>query len=158
MSMTSVYLETSVIGYLASRPRADIIFASNQIMTLEWWNDHRSKFELFVSQAVIDECSAGDPAAARERLVYLDGVPVLAINAATLNLAQELMRHVGLPAKAGVDSVHIATAALNKIDYLLTWNCKHIANPAFRRKIEDVLNDAGYRSPVICTPQEILNV
>ena len=156
--MTSVYLETSVIGYLASRPGADIVFASNQLMTLEWWNDHRTKFELFVSQAVIDECSAGDPTAATERLVFLDGVPVLAINAATLNLAQELMRHVGLPAKAGVDAVHIATAALNKIDYLLKWNCKHIANPAFRRRIEDVLDDAGYRSPVICTPQEILNV
>jgi hypothetical protein len=83
---------------------------------------------------------------------------VLAINAATRNLAQELIRHVGLPAKAAVDAVHIATAALNRIDYLLTWNCKHIANPAFRRRIEDVIDDAGLPSPVICTPQEILNV
>ena len=156
--MTSVYLETSVIGYLASRPGADIIFASNQLMTLEWWNDHRSKFELFISQAVVDECSAGDAAAAAERLVFLDGIPVLTINVATQNLARELMQHVGLPAKAAVDAVHIATAALNKIDYLLTWNCKHIANPAFRRKIEDVLHHAGHGSPVICTPQEILNV
>ena len=69
-----------------------------------------------------------------------------------------MMLHVGLPAKAAVDAVHIATAALNRIDYLSTWNCKHIANPAFRRKIEDVLDDAGLCSPVICTPQEILNV
>jgi len=156
--MASVYLETSVIGYLASRPGVDIIFAANQLMTLEWWNDHRSRFELFVSQAVVDECSAGDRTAAQERLVFLDGIPVLAINAATRNLAQELIRHVGLPAKAAVDAIHIATAALNKIDYLLTWNCKHIANPAFRRKIEDVLDGAGLPSPVICTPQEILNV
>ena len=156
--MASVYVETSVIGYLASRPGADIIFAANQLMTLEWWNDHRSKFELFASQAVVDECSAGDPTAARERLVFLDGIPVLAVNAMTRNLAQELIRRVGLPAKAAVDAVHIATAALNKIDYLLTWNCKHIANPAFRHKIEDVLGDADLRSPVICTPQEILNV
>ena len=156
--MASVYLETSIIGYLASRPGVDIIFSANQLMTLEWWNDHRSKFELFVSQAVVDECSAGDPTAAQERLAFLDGIPVLAINAATLNLGQELMRRIGLPPKAAVDAVHIATAALNKIDYLLTWNCKHIANPAFRRRIEDVLDDAGHRSPVICTPQEILNV
>ncbi len=156
--MTSVYLETSVIGYLASRPGADIIFAANQLMTFEWWNDHRARFELFASQAVVDECSAGDPTAARERLVFLDGIPVLAVNAATRNLAQELIRRVGLPAKAAVDAVHIATTALNKIDYLLTWNCRHIANPAFRRKIENVLGDAGLRSPVICTPQEILNV
>ncbi|MDA1049699.1 MAG: type II toxin-antitoxin system VapC family toxin [Planctomycetota bacterium] len=156
--MASVYLETSVIGYLASRPAVDIIFAANQLMTREWWNDHRTRFELFASQAVVDECSAGDPAAAQERLVFLIGIPVLTINAATRNLAQELLLHVGLPAKAAVDAVHIATAALNKIDYLLTWNCKHIANPAFRRKIEDVLDDAGLRSPVICTPQEMLNV
>ncbi|NLF71213.1 MAG: type II toxin-antitoxin system VapC family toxin [Candidatus Anammoximicrobium sp.] len=156
--MASVYLETSVIGYLASRPGTDIIFAANQLMTLEWWNDQRSRFELFASQAVVDECSAGDPTAAKERLVFLNGIPVLAINAATQNLAQELIRRVGLPAKAAVDALHIAIAALNRIDYLLTWNCKHIANPAFRRKIEDVLNDAGLRPPVICTPQEILNV
>jgi len=156
--MASVYLETSVIGYLASRPGVDIIFAANQLMTLEWWNDHRTKFDLFASQAVVDECSAGDSAAARERLVFLEGIPVLAINVATQNLAQELIRHVGLPVKAAMDAVHIATAALNGIDYLLTWNCKHIANPALRRKIEGVLDRTGLRSPVICTPQEILNV
>jgi predicted nucleic acid-binding protein len=156
--MASVYIETSVIGYLASRPGADIIFVANQLMTREWWNDHRTKFELFASQAVVDECSAGDPTAAQERLVFLDGIPVLTINSATRNLARELLLHVGLPATAAVDAVHIATAALNKIDYLLTWNCKHIANPAFRRKIEDVLDGAGLRSPVICTPQEMLNV
>ena len=156
--MASVYLETSIIGYLASRPGADIIFAANQLMTTEWWNDHRARFDLFASQAVVDECSAGDPVAAQERLAFLDGIPILAITAATQKLAQELIRHVGLPVKAAVDAIHIATAALNKIDYLLTWNCKHIANPAFRRKIEDVLDAASLCSPVICTPQEILNV
>jgi hypothetical protein len=156
--MASVYLETSVIGYLASRPGADIILAANQLMTLEWWNDHRTRFELFASQAVVDECSGGDPSAAQERLVFLVGIPVLAINAATQNLAQELIRHVGLPAKAAVDAVHIATAALNQMDYLLTWNCKHIANPAFRRSIDSVLAGAGLCPPVICTPQELLNV
>jgi predicted nucleic acid-binding protein len=134
--MASVYLETSVIGYLASRPGVDFIFAANQLMTLEWWNDHRARFELFVSQAVVDECSAGDAVAAQERLAFLDGIPVLTINAGTLNLAQKLMHHVELPAKAVVDAVHIATAALNKTDYLLTWNCKHIANPAFRVKLK----------------------
>jgi hypothetical protein len=156
--MASVYLETSVIGYLASRPGADNIFAANQLLTQEWWNDHRMNFELFASQAVVDECLAGDPTAAQERLVFLDGIPVLSINAKTQNLAQKLMIHIGLPAKAAIDAIHIATAALNRIDYLLTWNCKHIANPAFRRKIEVVLDEAGLPSPVICTPQELLNV
>jgi PIN domain len=153
----SVYLETSVIGYLASRPGSDIVFAANQLLTLQWWNDHRGRFDLFVSQAVVDECSAGDPVAASERLVFLDGIPVLAINSDTQILARDLLRRVGLPPKAALDAVHIAIAAQNKMDYLLTWNCKHIANPSFRRKIEEMLADAGLMSPVICTPQELVN-
>ncbi len=156
--MASVYLETSVIGYLASRPGSDIVFAANQLLTLQWWNDHRQEFELFVSQAVVDECSAGDPAAAAERLVFVNGIPVLIVNSATKLLAQQLLRHVGLPAKAAVDAIHIAISAQNRVDYLLTWNCKHIANPSFRRKIDEVLTDGGLVPPVICTPQELLNV
>jgi predicted nucleic acid-binding protein len=155
----SVYLETSVIGYLASRPGSDLVFAANQLLTLQWWNDHRDRFELFVSQAVIDECSAGDPVAAGERLVFLEGIPVLAIDIDidTEILARDLLRRVGLPAKAALDAVHIATAARHKMDYLLTWNCKHIANPSFRRKMEEVIEDAGFVPPVICTPQELVN-
>jgi len=156
--MPTVYLETSVIGYLASRRSADLVIAANQLLTLEWWTDHRHRFELFVSQATIDECSAGDPAAARERLIFVDGLPVLVVDSQTQNLSQELIGQVGLPAKAAVDAVHIATAAQNSIDYLLTWNCKHIANPSFRHRIDRVLVEAGYVPPVICTPQEMLNV
>lgn len=156
--MSAVYLETSVIGYLASRPGTDIIFAANQLLTLEWWSNHRHRFDLFVSQATIDECSAGDPSAAAERLVFLEGIPVLAINPETQTLAGELMRQLGLPEKAAVDAVHIAIAGQNKVDYLLTWNCKHIANPSFRHKIDEVLASGGFASPVICTPQELLNV
>ena len=102
--------------------------------------------------------SAGDPVAAGERLVFLDAIPVLAINSDTQQLARQLLLRVGLPPKAAIDAVHIATAAQNKMDYLLTWNCKHIANPSFRRKIEEVLADSGFLAPVICTPQELLNV
>lgn len=156
--MPSVYLETSVFGYLASRPGLNVVFAANQILTLQWWDDHRAKFELFISQAVIDECSAGDPVAASERLVFVDGIPVLAITSETQNLAQDLLRRICLPPKAAIDAVPIATAAQNEIDYLLTWNCKHVANPSFRRKIEEVLADQGLASPVICTPQELINV
>ena len=156
--MESVYLETSVIGYLASRSASDIIIASNQLLTQDWWENHRLRFELFVSQSVLDECSAGDPIAAAERFVFLKSVPVLAINQNTRMLADELLMRVGLPAKAAVDALHIAVAALNGIDYLLTWNCKHIANPAFRHKIDVVLEDHGIDPPVICTPQELINV
>ncbi len=156
--MLSVYLETSIFGYVASRPGLNVIFAANQFLTLQWWNDHRTRFDLFVSQAVIDECSAGDPVAASERLVFFDGIPVLAINSDTQTLAQDILRRVGLPPKAAIDAVHIAAASQNRMDFLLTWNCKHIANPSFRRKIEEVLADHGLASPVICTPQELINV
>ena len=156
--MQTVYLETSVIGYLASRRSSDLVVAANQLLTFEWWTDHRSKFELFASQATVDECAAGDVVAARERLVFIDGLPILSVDSQTLVLAEALMKHVGLPEKAGVDAIHIVTAAQNKIDYLLTWNCKHIANPSFRHRIDQLLSDYGFASPVICTPQELLNV
>jgi predicted nucleic acid-binding protein len=156
--MPTVYLETSVIGYLASRRSSDLVIAANQLLTLEWWTDHRDRFQLFVSQATVDECAAGDPVAAHERLVFLDRLPILAVDSQTHGLAQALMNQVGLPSKAAVDAIHIAIAAQNTIDYLLTWNCKHIANPSFRHTIDRVLVDAGFASPVICTPQELLNV
>ena len=156
--MQSVYLETTVIGYLASRPSADLVTAGNQRLTLDWWTNHRSSFELFASQAVVAECSAGDPTAADERLIFLDGIPILEIDDEARQLAKTLLVDVPLPPKADVDALHIAIAALNAVDYLLTWNCKHIANPSLRRIIDDVLNAANVVPPIICTPQELINV
>ncbi len=156
--MQSVYLETSVIGYLASRPSAEVITAGNQRVTHDWWQNHRQRFELFVSQAVIEECLAGDPVAAGERSVFLDGITVLGITKESRSLAKSLLKIVGLPMKAKIDALHIAIAALNGMDYLLTWNCKHSANPSLRRIIEQVLDDSNLKSPIICTPQEMLYV
>ena len=156
--MQSVYLETTVIGYLASRPSADLVTAGNQRLTLDWWTNHRSSFELFASQAVVAECSAGDPTAADERLIFLDGIPILEIDDEARQLAKTLLADVPLPPKANVDALHIAIAALNAVDYLLTWNCTHIANPSLRRIIDDVLNAANVVPPIICTPQELINV
>ncbi|MEO8497946.1 MAG: type II toxin-antitoxin system VapC family toxin [Planctomycetota bacterium] len=156
--MPSVYLETSIFGYLASRTSADLIVAGNQRLTNEWWDNHRETFELFVSQAVVAECSAGDAVAASERLVFLDGIPILDIDDATRDLAKTLLAEVRLPPKADVDALHIAVSAMNSMDYLLTWNCKHIANPSLRRRIEAVLVSSGVTPPVICTPQELINV
>jgi len=156
--LQSVYLETSVIGYLASRPSANLVTAGNQSLTLDWWTNHRSSFELFVSQAVIAECSAGDSTAADERLAYLDDIPSLEITNDDRELAKTLLADVPLPPKADVDALHIAVAAMNAVDYLLTWNCKHIANPSLRRIIDDVLVAADVTPPIICTPQELINV
>jgi hypothetical protein len=154
----SVYVETSVIGYLAMRPSAHLVTAANQQVTREFWDDHRRRFDLFVPLAVVDECMAGDSAAAAAREVFLQGIPVLGVNDDVLSLGQSLMTGIPLPQKANVDAVHIAVAAVNGLDYLVTWNCKHIANPAWRGTIEAVCRSAGYVAPAICTPPELIEV
>ncbi len=114
--MQSVYLETSIIGYLASRPSTEVITAGNQQLTLDWWTNHRSSFDLFVSQAVVSECSAGDSIAANERLAYLNNIAILEVDEDAKQLAKTLMADVPLPAKAEVDALHIAVAAMNAED------------------------------------------
>ena len=155
---SSVYIETSVIGYLAMRPSAHLVTAANQQVTREFWDDHRSRFDLFVSLAVVDECLAGDAEAAAERDLYLRDIPILVMNDPILSLAQSLVTGIPFPQKADVDAVHIAVAAVNGLDYLVTWNCKHIANPALRGIIEAVCRASGYVAPVTCTPVELIEV
>lgn len=154
----SVYVETSVIGYLAMRSSAHLVTAANQRVTREFWDEHRRRFDLFISLAVVDECMAGDIEAATERDVFLQVIPVLRVNDDVLALAQSLLIGIPLPEKAEIDAIHIAVAAVNGLDYLVTWNCKHIANPALRGTIEMVCRSAGYVAPVICTPPELIEV
>lgn len=152
----TVYLETTIIGYLAMRVSGLLRVAANQETTRDWWDNHRARFDLFVSRFVVDECSQGDPAAAQERLVYLEGIPLLQGSDDVNSLAELLMDGVLLSEKASIDAFHISVAAVNGVQYLLTWNCKHIANPSLRPRIERVCRDTGYEPPVICTPQELL--
>jgi len=156
--MDAVYLETSVFGYLASRMSSDLVTAGNQRLTREWWDTRRESFDLFVSQAVVAECSAGDPVAAKERLVFLTDLPILDVTDDARSLAETLLSDIPLPGHAEVDALHIAVAAINGMDYLLTWNCKHLANPSLRRIIDEVLLAADVSPPVICTPQELIHV
>lgn len=154
----TVYIETSVFGYLAMRPSAQLVTAAHQQVTREFWDDHRPRFDLFVSLAVVDECMAGDSDAAAERGAFLHGIPVLDVTDEVLSLARSLAAGIPLPPKASVDAVHIAATAVHGLDYLVTWNCKHIANPAMRGTIEAVCRAAGYVTPVICTPLELIEV
>ena len=154
----TVYLETTIIGYLAMRVSGILRVAANQQTTRDWWDNHRQRFELFVSRFVIDECSDGDPVAAQERLVYLENIPLLQLSEDVNALAESLLIGVPLPQKAEIDALHIAVAAVNGIQYLVTWNCKHIANPSLRSRIEPLCRDRGYEPPVICTPQELLEI
>jgi len=154
----TVYLETTVIGYLAMRVSSILRVAANQQTTRDWWENHRHRFDLFVSRFVVNECSGGDPVAARERLAYLEGIPLLPASEEAKSVADSLVVMVPLPEKAGIDALHIAMAAVNGIEYLLTWNCKHIANPSLRLGIERVCRFMEYEPPVICTPQELLEI
>lgn len=150
-----VYLETSVISYLTAWPSRDLVKAAHQQITREWWGT-RSRFDLYVSQIVLREAGAGDPTAAEARLASLAGLPVLTAGPAASVLAQHLITEGSLPQKAAVDALHIAIAVVNGIDYLLTWNCTHIANAAMRHKIDGVCRRDGYEPVVLCTPEELM--
>jgi hypothetical protein len=151
-----VYLETTVPSYLTAWPSPEAVTAGHQRTTRDWWETRREDFDLFASQFVIDEASLGDPDAAARRLEVLADVPLLEPGDDVYQLADKLVKQVPLPAKAAADSLHIAIATVNGMDYLLTWNCTHIANAALRARIEKVCRDAGYEPPVICTPEELM--
>lgn len=151
-----VYLETTIASYLTAWPSRDLVRAAHQQITREWWQQ-RGKFDLFISQIIIKECQAGDPVAAGERLEALRDLPLLEQTGEATSLAQVLFERVPLPERAAVDALHIAIAAVHGMDYLLTWNCTHIANAALRGTIEAVCRKADFEPPTICTPEELLS-
>ena len=155
MSNPTVYVETTVVGHIAARQQSDIIVAARQLSSRRWW-DIRERFRLVVSQIVVDECSAGDSFAASERLQLIDGIQVLAVSADARQLADELMTKHGIPETEPRDALHIAISAVNGIQYLLTWNFRHIANAETRATIEQICRDCGYAPPSICSPDELL--
>jgi hypothetical protein len=126
--------------------------------TRKWWDQSRQSFELFTSAAVNEEAAAGDSSAAAARLAILASLPELPVTDAVTALAEALVMHSALPSKARVDALHIAIAAVNGMNYLLTWNCRHLANATLRTKIEHVCRQQGYEPPIICTPKELIQV
>ncbi len=152
----NIYVKTSVISYLTARISRDLIVAGHQRITQEWWDIRREAFDVFVSQIVFEEASAGDPEAARERLAVLAALPLLEVGEEAVALAKDLICLGPLPERAEVDALHIAIAVTNQMDYLLTWNCKHLANAALRRQIDRVCQDKAYEPVIICTPEELL--
>ena len=151
-----MYLETSIISYLRQKPSTQVVLAARQLLTHQWWNDERSNYQLVASQLVIDEASAGNPSLAAERLQLLAGIPLLQLDPVIADIADEIMSRAILPEKARTDALHIATVAHHRIQYLLTWNCRHIANARILPRIHDVLNDLLIPIPVICTPEEMV--
>jgi hypothetical protein len=154
--MDTVYLETSIVSYLRQKPSPQLVAATRQLLTHRWWTRERRHYQLVVSQYVIDEASLGDPALARDRLSALDGILLLPHDPEVPRVAREIMAIGVLPPKAQVDALHIASAAHHRVQYLLTWNCKHIANAKILPRIHRVLSELGIPIPIICTPEELL--
>ncbi len=154
--MESVYLETTFVSYLVARPSRDILVAAHQQTTQEWWADRRAQFECFISQIVIDEASLGDPNEIQKRLTIIGELPVLEADEEAESLTQAIVSSGVIPPRAVRDAAHIAIAAFHNIDYLLTWNCRHLANAQVMRRISLVCDRLGRRMPVICTPEELM--
>ena len=152
----TVYVETTIISYLTARLSRDLVTAAHQQITHEWWASRRAEFELFVSQFVVQEASMGDAAMVQKRLEELQAIPHLVVSQDAEDLAQRLVVDGPLPKKAAVDALHIAVATVHGMDYLLTWNCKHIANAEMQSRVAAVCRDSGFEPPVTCTPEELL--
>jgi hypothetical protein len=152
----TVYIETSILGYLTARPSRDLVVAANIEITREWWDTRRNDFQLYSSQAVIRETSQGDAQIASQRLEIIRDLALVDLNQSVLDLAEQFLGCSSLPAKADVDAIHIAAATVHGMDYLLTWNCKHIANAQIQRKLAETSLDLGYELPILCTPYELL--
>ena len=149
-----VYVETSVLSYLTALPSRDLVVAAHQQLTIEWWQQ-RDRFQLYCSEAVIEEARQGDPAAAARRLAIANELEIVEAIGEAQALAKALLKAAAMPAKAAVDAVHVAIATVHALEYLMTWNCTNIANAVMRPRIEAVCREAGFRPPIICTPEEL---
>jgi hypothetical protein len=156
MDKPSVYIETSIVSYLAADPSRHPVTLRNQQLTHEWWNTHRERYALWTSDLVLAEAQAGETSMAERRLAILANIPLLEPHDAAGRLAYDLRKQAPLPAQAVADSLHIALAALHGMSYLLTWDGKHIANPRLHPRISRVCFLWGLPAPSLCTPPEMM--
>jgi hypothetical protein len=151
-----VYIETSVVSYLTARPSRDVVAAGHQQTSLDWWERRRNDFDLVASLLVVNEARLGNPEMARRRLALLEGIPLLEVTEAAQQLAVAIVQKGLLPETAYPDALHIGTAAVHQVDYLLTWNCTHIANAEILPRVSLISQRFGLTLPYICTPEELL--
>lgn len=156
MAKPKVYVETSVISYLTSRPSRDLVVAGHQQVTQDGWEQRRRDFHLVASELVFEEAAAGDASAARKRTEVLEEIELLELSQPVLQLAHDLVHGGPPPEKAAEDALHIAIAVVNGVEYLLTWNHKHLANAAMRASIERICRQSGFEPAILCTPEELL--
>ena len=151
-----VYLETTIASCLAARPSRDLIIGAHQELTIEWWAHHRQRFEVFISDLVLQEAARGDQTAASKRLVELAGITVLETNEEARELARQFVDRGLIPQKAVEDAFHVAIATAQGMDFLLTWNCRHIANAEIIERLQSVCEELGYEMPTLCTPEQLM--
>lgn len=154
--MKKVYIETTIISYLTARPSKNILATAWQELTKEWWTHRRTYFDLFTSELVLAEAYKGDAEAAQRRLNHLEDIPIIATTDSAIEFARRLINEGPLPEKAIDDALHIALSAVHRIDYLMTWNFKHIDNAEMKPSIRELCILHGYHYPEICTPQELM--
>jgi len=154
--MKKVYIETSILSYLTARPSRDLLATARQQATCAWWDDHRARFEVFVSPLVEQESERGNPQAAHRRIEVLKDIPMLEMVEQAYELAAAFIAEGALPASAQDDAMHIALAATHNMDYLLTLNCRHIDNAEIKPTVRAVCARHGYACPEICTPEELM--
>ena len=154
--MKTVYIETSIVSYLTALPARDILAAAWQNATSRWWETQRPRFDLVTSQLVLDEASKGHPEAAQRRLGVLQVLVHLSMPDPVTELATALLNEGALPEKATDDALHVAVSAYHGVDYLLTWNCRHIDNAEMKPLMRSICVVHGYSCPEICTPLELM--
>jgi len=154
----TVYFDTTIVSYLTAKTSRNLQIAEQQQLTYDWWNVQRINYELCCSQLAREEASLGDPVYARRRLELLQTMKQVPITDAALAIAEDLIREGAPPAKAEDDAVHIATATVNQITYLLTWNCQHLANPQMQKKTAEVCAAHGLTPTTICTPKQLMEL
>ena len=148
-------MESSIISYLTARPSRDVVTSARQALTIEWWEDRRNQYEVYVSELVLDEIGSGDSEAAQRRLNVVKQIGNLEITEVAKELACLLIAQKGVPENSPEDALHIGIAASQSISYLLTWNFKHINNAATRSKIRSIIEDYGFVCPTLCSPEEL---
>jgi len=151
-----IYIESTIPSYVAARPAHDLLQAARQQMTKDWWHLKCGQHELFTSQVTLDEIADGERAMAQRRLEIMAAVPVLDLTPDAATLTLRILASGLLPATADSDAAHIALATVHKMDILLTWNCRHIANGAIQVRLRRVVQSLGYELPAICTPDELI--
>lgn len=151
----SVYIESSVISYLVARPSRDVVITARQAITETWWRERRADFELYISSLVVQEIGCGDIEAAERRLKAVEGIPLLAISPEAQHLAESLIVEGTVPVNSEEDALHIGLAAASGVDFLLTWNFKHINNAHTKAAITAVVESHGFVCPMLCSPEEL---